>query len=426
MRGSLVISSREISGLVQRTLNQVDTRLVDHGKRVAFLVAGMLDEQPEFTEKEKSEIIFLSMMHDIGAYKTEEINRMIQFEVDDVWEHSVYGYLFILHLSPLKEWAAAILYHHVPYKELPHMDERVGKISQMLHLADRIEILCRQGRKAADIIKYVKAAPANYFQDEIVNLFLEKEQEHQLLEQMLDQNAVEAALKNDMFSESEIESFLKLVIYAIDFRSQHTVTHTITTTSIACCIAELMKMSDREIHQIYYGALLHDLGKIGIPVEILEFPGKLSPQAMSIMRTHVNITGQILGDKINPAVAKIALRHHEKLDGTGYPLGLTASDMTLEEQIVAVSDITSALLGTRSYKDAFSKDKTLGILEKEKNMQKLNAEVIDILHDNFEYVLDYVEDKCSPVLETYLGLRKEYMKLISDHLFKNTSVISAP
>ena len=94
--------------------------------------------------------------------------------------------------------------------------------------------------------------------------------------------------------------------------------------------ARILGMSEEQIRQIYYGALLHDLGKIGIPVEILEFPGKLSPQAMNIMRTHVNITEEILGGTIDPAITKIAIRHHEKLDGSGYPRGLKANELTLE------------------------------------------------------------------------------------------------
>ena len=68
--------------------------------------------------------------------------------------------------------------------------------------------------------------------------------------------------------------------------------------------------------------MLHDLGKIGIPSEILEFPGKLSPQAMNVMRTHVDLTEIILGDSVTRKVKDIALRHHEKLDGSGYPRGL--------------------------------------------------------------------------------------------------------
>ena len=163
-------------------------------------------------------------------------------------------------------------------------------------------------------------------------------------------------------SSQECEDYLKMMIYAIDFRSQHTVTHTITTTSISTNTARIIGMSDDQVQRIYYGALLHDLGKIGIPVEILEFPGKLSPQAMKIMRSHVSITEDILGGTIAPDITKIAVRHHEKLDGSGYPRGLTEKELSMEEQVVAIADIVSALLGTRSYKEAYSHEKALAMI----------------------------------------------------------------
>ncbi len=86
----------------------MDPRLVDHGKRVAYLVSRMLDIDGTFTEKEKQDICFLALLHDVGAYKTEEINEMAKFETQDIWEHSIYGYLFLYHFSPLKDWAQAI------------------------------------------------------------------------------------------------------------------------------------------------------------------------------------------------------------------------------------------------------------------------------------------------------------------------------
>ncbi len=76
---------------------------------------------------------------------------------------------------------------------------------------------------------------------------------------------------------------------------------------------------------------------------------------MKIMRSHVSITEDILGGTIAPDITKIAVRHHEKLDGSGYPRGLTEKELSMEEQVVAIADIVSALLGTRSYKEAYSK-----------------------------------------------------------------------
>lgn len=213
-------------------------------------------------------------------------------------------------------------------------------------------------------------------------------------------------------SVEECEEYLRMLIFSIDFRSQHTVTHTITTTCISCSIARLMGMEEQQIHNIYYGALLHDLGKIGIPVEILEFPGKLSPQAMKIMRTHVGITEEILGGKIHPAVTRIAVRHHEKLDGSGYPRGIGGDDLTPEEQVVAVSDIVSALLGTRSYKKAYSSDMTLSILQEQAESGKISREIVNIVSGHFEEILSDISEKNTPILSTYNGLNEEFGVLL--------------
>ena len=95
--------------------------------------------------------------------------------------------------------------------------------------------------------------------------------------------------------------------------------------------------------------MFHDLGKIGIPLEILENPGRLTLEDMAVMKTHVEKTAVILNGWVSEEIRDLALRHHEKLNGTGYPDGLSASQLTLPQRILAVADIFSALTGERSY-----------------------------------------------------------------------------
>lgn len=410
-----VVNSNNISGLIQRTLNHVDPRLVDHGKRVAYLVSRMLDIDGTFTEKEKQDICFLALLHDVGAYKTEEINEMAKFETQDIWEHSIYGYLFLYHFSPLKDWAQAILYHHVSAISLKGVEEKIATVSQIINIADRVDMfwLYQPDEEALD--SYLMRNRGRRFREEIVELFLETQRHDPILENLNKEYAPKSILPQVNLSSQECEDYLKMMIYAIDFRSQHTVTHTITTTSISTNTARIIGMSDDQVQRIYYGALLHDLGKIGIPVEILEFPGKLSPQAMKIMRSHVSITEDILGGTIAPDITKIAVRHHEKLDGSGYPRGLTEKELSMEEQVVAIADIVSALLGTRSYKEAYSKDKTLSILQEQAETGKINREIVSILEEHFDEILAEVATNCSPILHTYYGLQQEYEGLLEKH-----------
>ena len=84
---------------------------------------------------------------------------------------------------------------------------------------------------------------------------------------------------------------------------------------------------------------------------------------------------------------------------------------------MAVSDIVSALLGTRSYKEAFSKNRTLSIIEEQAREGKIDKSVVEVLRENFDVVLEEVEESCRPILDTYYGLRKEYQYLLGKYLY---------
>lgn len=419
-----IIKSEDIIGVIQRTLNEVDTRLVEHGVRVAYLVSGMLKVDGGFTDKEMQDICILSVLHDIGAYKTEEIDRLVQFETGDVWEHSIYGYLFLRYLSPLDEWAEAVLYHHVPYERIPHTRQEIKKVAQMISLADRMEIFSRNVRQEGTnakmweaAVEYLDKRRPGQFSDEVTASFLQAQNEFSIYDKLKEESIdFYEVYPGVTLTEDECMKYLRMMTYAIDFRSQHTVTHTITTTSISSSCARYMGISVDRIERIRYGAMLHDLGKIGIPVEILEYPGKLSAQAMNIMRTHVDITERILNKAAAEDVTRIALRHHEKIDGSGYPRGLKGEDMTLDEEIVAVSDIVSALIGTRSYKSAFSKDRTLSIIQEMSDEGKLNPEVVGTMKKNFNAIIDEVAENCATALQNYYGIQSEYRRLLVKYL----------
>lgn len=108
------IDNRGVLGIVRRACNYVDARLVDHGFRVACIVSRILARLGGYTEKEMRDICILALYHDIGAYKTEEISRMLEFETRNMQEHSIYGYLFIKYFTPLQEvapWGPVPSYH---------------------------------------------------------------------------------------------------------------------------------------------------------------------------------------------------------------------------------------------------------------------------------------------------------------------------
>jgi len=176
-------------------------------------------------------------------------------------------------------------------------------------------------------------------------------------------------------------------------------------------IARLLNYSAEDKQRIYYGALLHDVGKIAIPLEILEYPGKLSPQAMKIMKTHVQISEDILRGAVADDVCEIAIRHHEKLDGLGYHRGLSAGELTEGQRIVAVADVLSALRQRRSYKEAFPKEKIIEVLKEQSEKGKLCPAICDLVIGHYDVVMANADSSCEAFLSVYDNLMLEYERI---------------
>lgn len=409
------LNNKGILDIIRRFCNYIDPRLTEHGSHVAYIISRMLQDTGQYTKQELRDICFLAQLHDIGAYKTEEISRMLQFETDDIWDHSFYGYLFIRYFSPLKELAPAVLLHHITWNFLEQGDmpsTKLKDLSQILHIADRIDVsMSLENRSWKETLQLIIQGTNNIFAPHIVDLAARLDFKDSIENEWRKDSEYFDSLTSIPLSEEESTEYLKMLVFIIDFRSHHTVTHTITTTSISYELGKLLSLNEEQLNQVLCGSLLHDLGKIAIPVEILEYPGKLSQKAMGIMRTHVNFTEKIFGGSIDKTIERIALRHHEKLNGSGYPKKLKAEDLTTEERLVAIADIISALTGTRSYKASFPTDSILSILTRMKGDGLLDESIVDLATEHLDDILNTTFIRCQPILSIYEKLRKEYESL---------------
>lgn len=416
------ISVKELDGLsavraVSATLQRIDARLMDHGERVGFMACEIADEYGLALDDKL--LLLLSVFHDIGAYKTDEIDRMVEFETEKVENHAVYGYLFLKYMSPLSDVSEAILYHHTPWSKLANVNERIRDYAALIHLADRMDILYLNGMD--DKIEEMLKKQPELFRPDYIELALDALKKRRLFERL--RNGEYSVMNRARIERHEISAdtaleYLKMLVFAIDFRSEYTVTHTVNTVSIALDIAASFGLDEAAINKIYLGALLHDVGKIAVPVEILEYPGRLDARQMDIMRTHVIKTDEIINGVVPQEIRNIAIRHHEKLDGSGYPYGLTADELDLPQRIVAVADIVSALMSKRSYKEPFNKDKTIEILRGMSGRQ-LDGAICDYLCDNFDSVTLRTDNSRNAVIQKYRSMLDEYgirMRAISEIL----------
>jgi two-component system response regulator RpfG len=156
--------------------------------------------------------------------------------------------------------------------------------------------------------------------------------------------------------ERERETLYRLA-RAIEFRDYGTGVHLVRMARFAGLIADALGMPDDEVRMLELAAPLHDIGKIGIPDAILLKRGTLTEAEFEVMRRHPQIGHEILRDSQSRFVqlgAVIALRHHERWDGSGYPGGLRGDAIPLAARIVALADVFDALLSERPYKPAWS------------------------------------------------------------------------
>lgn len=407
-----IISSKNVVHIIRRTLNCVDERLIGHGERVAYIVYKILEFEAKLNEKEKIDLCITALLHDIGAYKTEDIDYMVEFESKNIWRHSVYGYLFLKKLSPLKRYAQTVLYHHLADNEYDkiNVEKEMWHYTQIIHLADRIDLIF-QNKDAQYCTSYIKKKIGTLFSPEVVELFFCADEKYHIFEKLRNNDyyiEFDTITEAAQFTLEEKKHFLEMIAYSIDFRSEFMVLHTVTTVSVSQITAQILGLEEIDKEKIYFGALLHDLGKVACPVGILEKNGKLTKEEMDIMKQHVVITGEILKDYLEDEVKEIAVRHHEKLDGSGYPKGLKAQDLSQNDRIVAIADIVSALVRKRSYKGAYDNKTTLSILENMKEGNKICPFVTETVMNHFEQILEQSQYYGKEISELYESIQQEY------------------
>jgi putative nucleotidyltransferase with HDIG domain len=148
--------------------------------------------------------------------------------------------------------------------------------------------------------------------------------------------------------------------HALDLRDKETEGHSRRVTEMTLRLARLMSIPDPELVHVRRGALLHDIGKMGVPDAILLKPGSLTPEEWDIMRKHPVYAYQMLAPiaYLKPAI-EIPYCHHEKWDGAGYPRGLKGEEIPLAARIFAVVDVWDAVCSDRPYRPAWSEDQAL-------------------------------------------------------------------
>ncbi|KAF0123725.1 MAG: Metal dependent phosphohydrolase with a response regulator receiver domain protein [bacterium] len=157
-----------------------------------------------------------------------------------------------------------------------------------------------------------------------------------------------------------MDATIQTIALIVETRDPYTSGHQQRVARLASAIAEEMRLPKEQIETIRMSGLLHDIGKIYVPAEILSKPGRLSDPEMNMIKTHPQVGSDILKTLELPwRICPMVLQHHERMDGSGYPSGLTGEDIILESRILAVADVVEATASHRPYRPALGIDKAL-------------------------------------------------------------------
>lgn len=190
---------------------------------------------------------------------------------------------------------------------------------------------------------------------------------------------------------------------AAEYKDEDTGAHILRMSHYSAAVARKMGLNDVTVESILYAAPMHDIGKISTPDRILLKPGKLDQDEWEIMKQHTTVGGRILEGSDTEFIRLaevVALTHHEKWDGSGYPKGLKGAKIPLVGRIVAIGDVFDALTSKRPYKEPFSLEKSYGII-REGRGNHFDPDVVDAFFAVEDEILA-IKDKCKDEHESLL------------------------
>lgn len=210
------------------------------------------------------------------------------------------------------------------------------------------------------------------------------------LKRVIKERKTNQELKNSLKRMNDIvDGVINSLSSTVDARDPYTAGHQKRVAQLAVAIASRMGLSQTQISSIRMAGILHDLGKIAIPAEILSKPSTLSDIEFSLIKTHPQVGYDILKNINFPTpVAQIVHQHHERMDGSGYPLGLGREDILFESRILTVADVVEAMSSHRPYRPGLGMDKALAEV-REKKGRFYDPDVVDAclktMEENFQF-----------------------------------------
>ncbi len=383
---------------LSKTLDLMSPEVSGHCMRVAYL-SFRLGRELALSSGEMRDIIIAGALHDIGAFSLNERLDLLAFEETRPTQHALAGYLLLKNVPLFSRASSLVRFHHLPWREGAGARENGTPVppgSHILHLADRVAVMISKGPavlgQVSGICEEVSKGSGDLFVPEFADAMLRIARKDYVWLDIASQT-METALRKglgDQMLEADADALLslsRLICRIIDFKSEFTATHSSGVAATGTALARLAGFSPGKRKMFEIAAYLHDLGKLAIPSEILEKPGKLTTEEWQVMRTHVYYTYQILSPiKAFEEITSWGALHQERLNGSGYPFRYTADDIPKGARIMAVADVFTAVTEERPYRKGMDRDAAVRELRDMVRNGELDGTLVDLLVENYDAI----------------------------------------
>lgn len=368
-----VVETKNLWSIAIEFMKNIDDKLMEFNLKFAYITY-MICKLSKVDYKTKKHLVFISCFNNVGKH----------YEGENASNPTVETYLFLKYFSPIKNDADLLLPEILGSKNLKNI---MGY--NKLKIAKKFTQYLISTNDSDEALRMIMQEDKKYGYLDIValNRLVKKTDLFYELNSMHYKTVVYKFISKMMFSRKEKTYFFSMLSSLFEMYSSQTLYHSKVTAIISYKIARCMKIDKKRCSKIYVAGLSHDLGKVCIPLRILEKPDKLTDREYSTMKKHVEYTKMILENKMDYDIIEIAYRHHERLDGSGYPNKVPGKCLTLDQKILQVADVISALIAKRSYKEAWSIDKTIAILEDNVKNDKLDIDVVECFKQNRNKIL---------------------------------------
>lgn len=387
------VNTRQMVHALSDTLDLVGLDEEQHGKRVAFMArncAELLGWKGALLDR----VYNAALVHDCGVSST-EVHRKLSSELD--WEgsqdHCIRGEMLLSRCRLFKDLAPVIRYHHTHWEDLPpELAPETAMIANLVYLADRADaLICQNSDRDIlmarhDICDTLSKYRGGFFDPGLLDAFLDAARNEFFWLAMDSRHLFRYLTEMEQDSSRETvdsETLLEVAgLFAdvVDTKSAFTHEHSKGVGRLARFLGHCCNLPGSTLADLEISGLLHDLGKLNVPDEILEKPGPLDEAERSVMLHHSFESYQILSriDGFSD-IAQWAAFHHEDMSGTGYPFKKNRHNLTLEARIVAVADVFQALAQDRPYRKSLPPGQILSILKEMSAGGKLDPDLVSLV-----------------------------------------------